>query len=351
MSRRHVVLLTYGEPETPAYLPQLRYSWRILIGLTRAVAPIPAPALPIIALSRARFRNRLWARERYASPLEPYTREQAHGLAQALAAHDGGTEWRVHVAYEFRDPLLGTLLDTLPGDEPADIVPMYVADSAFTHQIARDTVARWTSMRREPRRSPVRVLAPLDAERFAALSADHVLAEAGARGAEGPGWALLLAAHGTLLDPPRPIETGRAATERVAEGIAARLAGRFGMIQLGWLNHVYGGRWTEPAVEEALRRVEAAGYGRVVYFPFGFSADNAESQLEGRIALRGQPRLESVHLPCMNARPAYLEALARQLVGASRERQAPPMPVTTSRPTSIPARAMDSVSPAGALER
>ena len=88
------------------------------------------------------------------------------------------------------------------------------------------------------------------------------------------------------------------------------------MIQNAWLNHVYGGKWTEPPVEEAMRQVVAAGYRRAVYFPYGFSADNAESELEGRIALRGQPTLDAVHLPCLNARPSFLEALAR-LVHAS----------------------------------
>jgi protoheme ferro-lyase len=318
VNRRHVVLVTYGEPPTPAYLAQLRYSWRILLGLTRAVAPIPAAVLPVIALSRARFRNRLWTAERYRSPLEPITLAQADGLAAALVAQAGDADWRVHVAYEFRDPPLTTLLDRLPPDDPVDVVPMYVADSAFTHEIARTTVARWTRRFRVGRPAPVRILPPLDHETFADLSAAHVAHATAARGAVGEDWVLVLAAHGTLLEPPRPIETGRAATEHVAAGIARRLAGRFGRVQLGWLNHIYGGRWTEPPVEEALKRVAEAGYRRVVYFPFGFSADNAESELEGRIALRGEPRLEAVHLPCLNAAPEFLGALARQVVETAR---------------------------------
>jgi len=315
--RRHVVLLTYGEPPTPDFFAQLKYSWRILLGLTRAVAPIPAAVLPVIALSRARFRHRLWTTERYGSPLERLTEAQAAGLAAALANPGGGIDWQVHVAYEFRDPLLTVLLDRLPADEPVDIVPMYVADSAFTHEIGRGTVARWAE-RLGGGRAPVRVLPALDEGRFAEISAAHVAREAEARGAGGKEWALVLAAHGTLLEPARPIETGRGATERVAAAIAQRLAGRFGMVQPAWLNHVYGGRWTEPPVDQALKRVAEAGYRRVVYYPFGFSADNAESQLEGRIALRAQPGLEAVHLPCLNAAPEFMAALARQVVEQAR---------------------------------
>jgi protoheme ferro-lyase len=314
---RHVVLLTYGEPPTPAFGSQLVYSWRILLGLTRSVAPIPRPLLPLIALTRARFRWSLWSKERYGSPLEPITRAQAEGLAGTLAERSNGEDWRVHVAYEFRDPLLATVLSAIPADEPVDVVPMYAADSAFTHQLSRDAVAAW-ARRAAPRREPPRVLPALPASAVAAASAAHVRRELDARGVGGKGWALVLAAHGTLLDPPRPIETGREGTERIAAAIGERLSDRFDRVVLGWLNHVYGGRWTEPPVDQALRELAASGVEKVVYFPFGFLADNAESQLEGRIALRGCPGIEAVHLPCVNAAPELLEALAVQLGGDSR---------------------------------
>src|SRR5439155_10390014 len=86
MSARHVVLITYGEPPTPSFTSQLRYSWRILLGLTRAVASIPAWVLPMIAVSRARTRHRLWSSERYRSPLESITRAQAELMRESLAA-------------------------------------------------------------------------------------------------------------------------------------------------------------------------------------------------------------------------------------------------------------------------
>jgi protoheme ferro-lyase len=317
MSTRHVVLLTYGEPPTPDFVAQLRYSWRILLGLTRAVAPIPAAVLPLIALSRARLRWRLWTRESYGSPLERLTGDQRDGLLGVLREQAPDVAWRVHVAYEFRDPLLLDVLGALPADEPVDVVPMYVADSAFTHEISRRTIAEWKRFP-EGRPAPVRVVPPIDEEAFAEVSARFVGREIAKRKSEGADWALLLAAHGTLLEPPRPMETGRLATERVYRAIARRLEGRFGAIANGWLNHVYGGRWTEPPVEDALRRLTDAGYRKLVYFPFGFSADNAESELEGRIALRVHPELSVVHLPCLNADREFLTLEARAIVEAGR---------------------------------
>lgn len=312
MKTRHVILLTYGEPPTPAYLDQLVYSWRILLGLTRSVADIPAPVIPMIALSRTRLRNQLWTTERYGSPLEAITRAQADGVAGELGARHPREAWRVHVAYEFRRPLLLETLESIPGDEEALVVPMYAADSAFTHELSRRVIAAWSA--KKPRAVPVRVMGPLDEATLVDASVRHVERELANRGiAPDREWALVLAAHGTLLEPPKPIDTGRIATERLAAGILDRIGGRFGTAIQGWLNHVYGGRWTEPAIEDALAKIAEAGYRKVVYYPFGFLADNAESELEGRIFLRARSELEPVHLPCVNATPEFVAVLAGEI--------------------------------------
>lgn len=320
---RHVVLLTYGEPPAARFAPQLAYSWRILWGLTRRVAPIPPFVLPFIALGRARLRCALWRDHDYASPIERITEDQAQAVGRELAG-DGEDAWRVHVAYEFRRPLLAEMLDALPAGEPVAVVPMYVAESEFTHDIARRQVAELPAARtREARAAAARarVVPGLDPEELGALSAEHILACLRARGVTpGPDWALVLAAHGTLLTPPRPMNTGREATEAVADAIERRLAPRFGRVQRGWLNHVMGGEWTRPAADVAVRELVAAGHRRLVYFPYGFLADNAESQLEGRILLAAQPGLEAVeHLPCLNDSPRLARAIAvatRRALGA-----------------------------------
>ena len=306
-----VVLLTYGEPPHADFRSQLDYSRRILDGLTRLVAPIPAWLVPVLALRRALLRTATWRGERYGSPIEWLTEEQAHELALRLAARAPGREFRVHVAYEFRDPSLPDVLARVGAG--ALVVPMYLAESEFTHDLARRALARLNGEGRG-----ARVLPALDPAVLAGLSAAHVERELARRGiAAGPDWALVLAAHGTLVDPPRPMNTGREATAAVAHGIAERLAGRFGAIVPAWLNHAMGGTWTSPAADAAVRALADRGFRRLVYFPYGFVADNAESQLEGRILLRAERRLdEVVHLPCLNADPAWLDALAGAIVGA-----------------------------------
>jgi ferrochelatase len=307
------VLTTYGEPPTPAFAAHLRYSWRILLGLTRTVAPIPPIVLPFIALKRGWTRNRVWRRAGYQSPLEAITRDQQAGVLAQLRARAPGHDWRVHTAYEFREPSLQQILRTIAPEERVTVAPMYVTVSAFTHELSRRTAA---SCRAD--RGTVIVLPPLDPALLAARSAAwvrRVLHERGHR--PDHRWALVLAAHGTLLEPPRPIETGREATEELSRAIARELESDFGLIVHGWLNHTAGGRWTEPPIEEALLQVERAGWTKVAYFPYGFVADNSETELEGRLALGARPRLEPVMIPCLNDEPSYLEAVAAAVIASA----------------------------------
>ena len=308
---KHIVLVTYGEPITPALIEQLVYSWRILLGLTRTVADIPAPLIPLIAVARARGRNVLWRRSGYTSPLEPITLAQAAQLRHALAQRSH-QRWKIHVAYEFRTPLLSSVLTQLPGNETVVVVPMYAADSSFTHNLSRQTVE---SVGPE-RPAPTIVLPAIDVEQLAEISANHVMHTLGSDTAMTRSVALVLAAHGTLLKPSKPIDTGLLATERLRCRIEQRLSGCFGIVTNGWLNHTRGGKWTDPPIEETLQRVSEAGFRDVVYYPYGFLADNAESQLEGQLAAAARPELNVRFIPCLNGSPDLAELIASQVLAA-----------------------------------
>ena len=310
MTMQHLVLITYGEPPSSSFTEQLIYSWRILQGLTRTVADIPQAAIPFIALSRARGRQRLWEANGYESPLEPITLAQAAAIRDELEKEQPGT-WALHVAYEFRRPLLSEVLGALPGHEPIWVAPIYAADSAFTHELSRQAAMAAAAQR--PRDIPVRVLPALDIDLLAEISAQHLLRAAGDDVAQLD-TALVLAAHGTLLEPARPIDTGRCPTERLYGAIRQRVSPHFGLILNGWLNHTRGGRWTEPPIEETLQRVSDAGFTKVVYYPYGFLADNAESQLEGRLAAAARPELSVRFLPCLNDSLTLAAAIAGQVL-------------------------------------
>ena len=309
---KHIVLVTYGEPTSPSFVEQLVYSWRILLGLTRSVADIPAPLIPVIALSRARGRNVMWRENGYSSPLEPITLAQAAQLRTALAHRSSDDQWKIHVAYEFRDPLLPALIRRLPRNETVIVVPMYAADSAFTHELTRASIADLG----DGRQAPVVVLPAIDVDTLIKISVEHIMRSIAADKLATKSAALVLAAHGTLLKPQKPIETGLVATQTLCDGIKDRLSNCFGMIANGWLNHSRGGKWTDPPIEETLQHVKDAGYRDVIYYPYGFLADNAESQLEGRLAAAAQPDLRVRFVPCLNGSPELAEVIASQVAAA-----------------------------------
>ncbi len=221
-----------------------------------------------------------------------------------------GDSWKVHVAYEFRSPLVASVVEAIPANEPVFIAPMYAADSAFTHELSRQAVVAVNARRAVP----AVVLPPLDVDVLAEMSARHVMHVIATDAFTPSSAALILAAHGTLLQPAKPIETGRVATEALCRGIEERLSKCFGMVANGWLNHTRGGQWTEPPIEETLKRVSAAGYKDVVYYPYGFLADNAESQLEGRLAAAAHPEMRVRFVPCFNDGHDLARAIAAQIL-------------------------------------
>jgi protoheme ferro-lyase len=230
-----------------------------------------------------------------------------------VLAKKSGERLKIHVAYEFRDPMLPGVVRRLPRNEPVLVVPMYAADSAFTHALTRQSIENLDV----GRPAPIIVLPPIDVDTLIKISVDHVMHTIAEDKATRPSTAaLVLAAHGTLLNPDKPIETGRIATEKLCAGIQENLSNSFGMIANGWLNHSRGGKWTEPPIEETLKRVVDAGYRDVVYYPYGFLADNAESQLEGQLAAAAHPELRVRFVPCLNGSEQLAEVIASQVIAA-----------------------------------
>ena len=80
------------------------------------------------------------------------------------------------------------------------------------------------------------------------------------------------------------------------------------------------GEWTRPSVPDALADLRARGFKKVVYFPWGFTTDNAETMLEGRLALRSMrdPFEHVEYLACMNTYPGFIQLLADRVQEVTR---------------------------------
>lgn len=319
-----VVLTTYGEPERNSFAEQWIYSYRILERLTRKIAPIPKPILPIIATARARGRVKLWSQHGFSSPMEPLHEKTVSALSAEFARRGLDSDLLVTKAYEFRRPGLRDALRTLTaaGCRRAVVVPMYVAAGDFTNGMTE--LALDVALRAERAWSRDRItilpLAPDETtmRRLVRTLADHFLAslERAGIGLPAQDWGVMLAAHGTVTNPPPGVNNGLLDFGRVLLELKRELKPHAGLVRVGWLNHTRGGRWTTPDVPTALREMQKRGIRKLVYFPWGFTTDNAETALEGRIALQELEtpfeRVEYLH--CLNDSPALVELLADRVV-------------------------------------
>jgi len=335
MTTTHVILLTYGEPPVTAFREQWRYSNRILSRLTRLVAPIPPIAVPLIGAWRGYRRSRLWTRMKYASPLESITERQAQGIQRELNELEPNMDWRVRLAYEFRDPDLPAVLSQIRLEDCPNIIlaPLYVAACDFTSEISQRDYERFQERHGAPLpegkwiifRSHLRDLARIMSNHVRAES-DRFRVDAEARKQTG----LLLGCHGTVIYPPPGItDTGYPDTFQLYQLLEQLLAPEFKAVAIGWLNHQLGGEWTSPSLDVSARKMLEEGITRFVYFPFGFLGDNAETQLEGRMVLESVGISSYHHLPCLNDRPEFLHYLAKQIM-----RSAEPSPETGAHSAS-----------------
>jgi len=315
-----VILLTYGEPEYPHFREQWSYSNRILNKLTRLVAPIPKWVVPFLGAYRGYTRRRLWREKNYRSPLEPITRQQAQRLREELAAHPAGWNWRVRVAYEFRDPSLRHVLESIQADSTENVilVPLYLPISDFTTGISLRDYRQFQERNGHPLPEPGIVTFRMCHRELAGMSADYLreqVARRGISGAQKKKTGLLLGCHGTVMTPPPGIQDpGYCDTKQMYDDLEELLAPEFQAVGIGWLNHRLGGEWTRPTLEESAKAMFERGIRQYVYYPFGFLADNAETQLEGKTVLNGLGIMNYHHIPCLNDDPNFIRFLARKIV-------------------------------------
>lgn len=311
-----VLVMTYGEPPEARFFAQWGYSNRILYKLTRMVAPIPKMVVPLIGAMRGWGRTQDWRGLNYSSPLEAITEKQAAGVAKELNAQFPEIEWRVHIGYEFRDPTQAVMLERIRqlGCEELVIVPMYAAESDFTDGITKSDFEAYQSKNGRPLPEAKFVTFHPHHAELADVMTQYILTEAeklGYSAEDRKKTGLLLGCHGTVIHPPKGVfDTGYCGTTMVYDLLKERLEPHFAAAPIGWFNHRLGGDWTQPTPDKSLKEMMDAGIERFLYFPFGFVADNAETQLEPKAVFEGAHQ-EYDHLLCVNDNPAFLQMLAR----------------------------------------
>lgn len=311
--RYAVVVVTYGEVEKLTLRNLWPSSRRILKVITSQIVEVPRFLVNLIADYRSLKHFFNWRFSGYRSSLNRINRAQADRLADCLARSGDSLLEEVQVdvvdAYYFVPPYFEEMLESLRRDYDGIVVlPMIPVESAFSCGVACYMVANTYGGERY---SHVRLMNRFwsDSE-LHSIYLDHLFSRLSPEMLDRKGGkaVLVLVIHGTLVrdragNPPK-VFTGLDETGEFFSMVRRRILddprNLFDDVRQGCMNHTAGGEWTADTVEKALEAFRQQGAGRVVMFPYGFFADNSESEYEARKRLEeaGFPRTQ--YIPCVN---------------------------------------------------
>jgi ferrochelatase len=122
---------------------------------------------------------------------------------------------------------------------------------------------------------------------------------------------VVLLDHGLPLSTKRGWETGYEESRVLYEAVRDRLASRFPLVSIGWMNHPVPGRWTKPDMAAATENLLSLGARALAFAPIGFVTDNHETILDVdaiRRSVRG--RAEAIRIDALNDDDRFVELAA-----------------------------------------
>jgi len=272
MSRRAVVLMNLGGPDSPAAIRPFLYnlfSDPAIIGLP---TPLRLPLAALIAAQRSKTAADIYAHLGGASPLLANTEAQARALEAEL-----GDDHRCFIAMRYWHPLTEEAVAQVKAWRPDEItlLPLYPQFSTTT---TASSLALWE---REATRQGLRC--PTQAIRSYPAAGGLIAALAGRIGevlevTEAPA-RLLMSAHGLPLKTVRAGDPYPQEIENTAAAVAMALA-RPGLDwRVCYQSRVGPLAWLGPSVEEELQRAARDQVG-VVVAPISFVSEHSETLVE-----------------------------------------------------------------------
>ena len=321
-----VVVTTYGEVEKLTVSNLWPSSRRILKVVTRQIVKIPTAMIYFIADYRSTKHYINWKLNRYRSTLLAINRSQTRMLASYITESASPLLSKVEVkvidAYYFVPPYLDDLLLELQQQyDGVVVVPMIPVESSFSCGIACQMVVDVYADSAFPK---VKVLSKLwKDDRLHSLYIDYLFQKLSPSVRQTKGKiGLVLAIHGTLVkdrkgNPPK-VFTGLEETiaffDFMKRKIMADPRNIFSDVRQGCMNHSTGGEWMKDTIEKALLEFKEEGYEAVVMFPYGFFADNSETEYDAFKKLEAAGFPLSQYVRCINDAPEFAQWLSAKVL-------------------------------------
>ncbi len=322
-----VVVTTYGEVEKVTVGALWPCSRKILKVVTRQIVKIPTAMIYFIADYRSTKHYFNWKLNRYRSSLLAINRAQKNTLAGFIAASGSellsAAEVNVFDAYYFVPPYLDDLLQQLRQEyDGIVVVPMIPVESAFSCGVACQMVIDQFG---DSTFAKVKVMSKLwKDDQLHHIYIDYLFRQlsASVRLLKNRKIGLVLVIHGTLVKnragkPPKlftGLEETIAFFEVMKRKIMAHPGNIFTDVRQGCMNHSTGGEWTSDTIERALEEFKREGYEGVVMFPYGFFADNSETEYDACKKLETAAFPVSQYVRCINDSPEFGRWLAGRVL-------------------------------------
>ena len=322
-----VVVTTYGEVEKVTVRNLWPSSRKILKVVTRQIVKIPTAMIYFIADFRSTRHYINWKLNRYRSSLLAINRAQTSTLARSIAASGNSFLSKADVnvvdAYYFVPPYLDEMLPQLCQEyDGIVVVPMIPVESAFSCGVACQMVI---DLYGETTFSKIKVMSKLwKDDRLHRIYIEYLFGQlfASVRSLKDRKIGLVLVIHGTLVknragNPPK-LFTGLEETIAFFDVMKRKIMSDpdniFCDVRQGCINHSTGGEWTSDTIEKALLEFKCEGYDAVVMFPYGFFADNSETEYDAFKKLEEAEFPVSQYIRCINDSPAFGRWLADQVL-------------------------------------
>lgn len=325
--RYAVVVTTYGEVEKVTVRNLWPSSRKILKVVTRQIVKIPTAMIYFIADFRSTRHYINWKLNRYCSSLLAINRAQTKIVAAAISESGSPLLAKADItvvdAYYFVPPYLDVMLPQLRHDyDGIVVVPMIPVESAFSCGVACQMVI---DLYGDTSFSKVKVMSKLwKKDRLHRIYIEYLFSQLSApvRLCKGRKIGLVLVIHGTLVknragNPPKlftGLEETIAFFEVMKRKIMADPENIFHDVRQGCMNHSTGGEWTSDTIEKALLEFKREGYDGVVMFPYGFFADNSETEYDACKKLEQARFPVFQYVRCINDSPAFGRWLADEVL-------------------------------------
>ncbi len=325
--RYAVVVTTYGEVEKVTVRNLWPCSRRILKAVTRQIAKIPTPLIFFIADYRSTRHYIDWKLNHYNSSLVAINRAQKERLAACIisSGHPLLSEVDIDLydACYFVPPYFEETLQKLQHTcDGILVVPMFPVESAFSCGVACQMVIDRFD---DNMLSKVSVMSKLWKEdQLHRIYIDYLFGQLlpAIRLRKEGKIGLVLVIHGTLVrdnegNPPTlftGLDETMAFFDLMKRKIMADPNNIFTDVRQGCMNHSRGGEWTDDTIEKAFTEFRAEGYAGVVMFPYGFFADNSETEYDAykKLEQAGFPLFQ--YIRCINDSAPFGQWLSGQVL-------------------------------------